>query len=192
MRTSVRRAPAVRAAGVARGTVAVTRRGAAVPGIRAVPGFWAVLVCGAVLAAGGVAGAGTASAAPPDPVTVSVQQVGDAALYQSGLQVYEVAAARPAENTYPPTEELVMRRVRSSDDGIPGAPRFAFVGAPLPEAFVVAQAWERPGVPSGLLMPADPETLEEYPVSSDLTMVSVLSGPAGPFAGAGVSTPYLG
>ncbi len=145
----------------------------------------------ATLAAAAAVGAGTAAAAP-DPVHASIQQAGDAALYRSGLQVYEVAAVRPAANTSPPAQELVMRRVHSSGDGIPGATRFAFVGAPLPEAFVVAEAWNQPGVPSGLLMPADPVTLEEHRVSTGLTMVSVLSGPVGPLAGAGMSTPYLG
>ncbi len=145
----------------------------------------------AMLAAA-VLGAGTASAAPPDPVTASIEHLGDAVLYQSGLQVYEVAAVRPVENISPPADELVLRRVHSVGDGFPGAPRFVFVGTPLPEAFVVAQAWEQPGVPSGIIVPADPVTLEQLPLGDDLRMVSVLTGPLGPFAGAGMATPYLG
>lgn len=169
-------------------------RGAAAGAARIVA---AVLAAGAVVAAG----AGAAAAAPAvhpaaapasDPVTSSVQQAGDAILYRSGLQVYEVAAARPAENTSPPATELVLRRVHSASDGIPGAQRFAFVGTPLPEAFVVAEGWGRPGVPSGLIVPADPATLERLPLGPDLRMVSVLTGPVGPFAGTGMSTPYLG
>ncbi|QDQ98717.1 hypothetical protein [Tomitella fengzijianii] len=172
----------------------VLTRGAAAVGAAA------VLLGGAVLTSGAMLGAGTASAAgsvaagpvPADPVTASIEHLGDVVLYQSGLQVYEVAEVRPAENTSPPADELVLRRVHSAGDGIPGAPRFAFVGAPLPEAFVVAQAWEQPGVPSGLIVPADPVTLEQLPLGENLRMVSVLAGPLGPFAGAGMSTPYLG
>ncbi|GAA4823541.1 hypothetical protein GCM10023353_35400 [Tomitella cavernea] len=162
----------------------------------AAAGAAAVLTAGAVLAAGPAAAApaGSVGAGPvmPDPVTASVEHLGDAVLYGAGLQVYEVAAARPAENTYPPATELVLRRVHSAAGGIPGAPRFVFVGTPLPEAFVVAQAWEQPGVPSGLIVPADPATLERLPLGDDLRMVSVLTGLLGPFAGAGMSTPYLG
>ncbi len=150
------------------------------------------LASASLLASAAVLGVGTASAAPPDPVTASIAHAGDALFYRSGLQVYEVAQVRPAEDTYPPAREMVLRRVHSAAEGIPGAPRFVFAGTPLPEAFVVAEGWGTPGVPSGLLVPADPTTLERLPLGPDLRMVSVLTGPVGPFAGAGMSTPYLG
>lgn len=152
-----------------------------------------VAACAAVLAS--LVTAPSASAAPPDPVTASMEQIGDATyamLFHTGLQIYEVAAVRPVENLYPPGNEMVLRRLYSADEGIPGAPRFAFVGTALPEAFVVAHAWQQPGVPSGLLMPADPVTLEEQPAYDNLRMVGYTSGPVGPFAGVGLSMPYLG
>ncbi|WP_182358380.1 hypothetical protein [Tomitella gaofuii] len=152
----------------------------------------ALLAAGVVLGAGTATAAGSVGPAAPDPVTASIEHLGDAVLYRSGLQVYEVAAVRAVENISPPADELVLRRVHSAGDGIPGAPRFVFVGTALPEAFVVAEAWEQPGVPYGVIVPADPVTLARLPLGDNLRMVSVLTGPLGPFAGAGMSSPYLG
>lgn len=157
----------------------------------------AVMVSAPVLA--GLVAVPAASAEPvaSDPVTASMEQIGDlgyAALFHAGLQIYELAQVRPFDGEDPQPDEpqeLVLRRLHSADEGVPGAPRYAFVGEALPEAFAIAEGW--PGIPTGTFGAVDPVTLEELPVPWSKQMVSSITrDPIGPFTSIGIVTRYLG
>lgn len=160
------------------------------------------LAAAAVLGAG-LTGVPVAAAAPQAPVT-RVADLGDVsydALFTVGVQVYERVMIRPVENLSPPGNQLVLRRVATPRDGVPGSKRYGFLGQQLPTAFTVPEGgrWAggtftpNPGeLGSGLLIPLNPRTLERAARPGQLQALYFSTGSIGPLRGAALVGLYYG
>lgn len=142
-----------------------------------------------VLSASAVPAAATPVSAMPAPVSSNDLAVD--ALFASGAQVYQRVAVRPA-GTYPPSNEVVLRRVHERGGIEEGAALFAYAGVPLPEAFSFAETFPASGEGWGVVTAVDPATLQDLPIAGRPSAVYFYTGPAGPVAGAGIATPYYG
>ncbi|MGB3603341.1 MAG: hypothetical protein WBA38_07265 [Gordonia sp. (in: high G+C Gram-positive bacteria)] len=156
---------------------------------------WATLLAAVTLIFAGIAVDSPATAAPAaeaaavlTPTEVASAPYG--ALFALGVPVYERIKTVSA-HTIPTSRTLILKRLDGPTDGRRGSARFVFVGEALPRVFSAGEAVRGSGVPSGLILPLNPRTLERVPTRS-YQMVSVVTGPIGEVRGVGIATRYLG
>lgn len=159
-----------------------------------------VATTAAVTFAGGAVTGSVAAADPAGAVTSSaeirepaqLQDVTFTALFGLGIQVYEEVTVRPIDSDISPGGERVLRRLPSAADGDPSRRHYAFLGAPLPEAFSTSFGTVDTGdLRGGLIIALDPVTYQRIDPQRFMALY-VPVGPLGAVAGAAIAGPYYG